>query len=795
MNKKIYSENCYTYSGQVITGDATVNYMGQSADKSTIWQFVSNTWEIDVWNLYTDKNPTLKTKVFDDIPEIPDFPEVPNATMFIYSKEDLLSLQGENLNEEIILLMTDIDLEGDEWNPIILQSSEFNGNNHKISNFKITTGAENIGFISYSENSTVKDLTIENIDIDVDYDGDIYVGGLIGYVDTDSVVSNCEITGNIDLTINGKIYLGGLVGEVELNYDTTSTKFDFINNSSDVNITAKTTSIDSYVYAGGLIGYYYLYKDLDLTIDNCDSNGSITIETSSSKNCSIGGLIGELYVYRESKIKIKNNNSSGDISADINADKVYIGGIIGNFYANWEMEFEIDNCDSNGDIVAVIDNSTDCNIAGLVGYVGLYIYSSDSSNNLIENSCYLGNITLNNLTLTDGSALGPETNIGGLIGDGLISDKESIKIILDNCYSMGKFDLTLKNGSNVGGLIGSSYFEVKNCYSIVEMDINMDSKNELYVGGLIGSANSGGSISNSYADVDIKATNTYAMRIGGLVGSNISEVTNCYASGNIEASSNNVIDIGGLLGFSKGSITDCYSTTNLTASSTSYVTLGGLSGSSYSSIKNSYACGDVKASSTEKSLDYGGLVGENHSTISNCYASGYAEVYACGSLYVGGLVASNAYSSTIILDNSYSNCNIIILDTLVPSNIYVGGLVGYNDEGKIEYCYVNATINLPSGFDDSKVGVFVGVCYDGSISHCCSTKYSTNRFIGSANKTTTITNCYGCSEILITDETATEVFSNKTQSWEYMYNNWDSSVWNLYLDKDPTLKVFDTKNA
>jgi hypothetical protein len=32
------------------------------------------------------------------------------------------------------------------------------------------------------------------------------------------------------------------------------------------------------------------------------------------------------------------------------------------------------------------------------------------------------------------------------------------------------------------------------------------------------------------------------------------------------------------------------------------------------------------------------------------------------------------------------------------------------------------------------------------------------------------------------------IFATLEEIWEFVYNNWDSEVWNLYLDKHPTLK-------
>ena len=55
-------ENCYRYNGQIISAPSgsEICEEGISADMQTIWKFVTENWDSDIWNLYTDKNPTLK---------------------------------------------------------------------------------------------------------------------------------------------------------------------------------------------------------------------------------------------------------------------------------------------------------------------------------------------------------------------------------------------------------------------------------------------------------------------------------------------------------------------------------------------------------------------------------------------------------------------------------------------------------------------------------------------------------------------------------------------------------------
>ncbi|MCG8540949.1 MAG: peptidase M26, partial [Clostridia bacterium] len=95
---------------------------------------------------------------------------------------------GEELNEiknnlsAHYRLGNDIDLGNVEWEPIGIQTMAFtgvlDGAGYKISNLKIYQPQENyIGLFGYIDSATIKDLKVENVDIE----GRNYVGALVGY--------------------------------------------------------------------------------------------------------------------------------------------------------------------------------------------------------------------------------------------------------------------------------------------------------------------------------------------------------------------------------------------------------------------------------------------------------------------------------------------------------------------------------------------------------------------------------------------------------------------------------------
>ena len=55
----LQAQNFYKYENQVIN---TKGYSSNQTEASmqTIWEFIQNNWDSSIWNLYADKNPTLK---------------------------------------------------------------------------------------------------------------------------------------------------------------------------------------------------------------------------------------------------------------------------------------------------------------------------------------------------------------------------------------------------------------------------------------------------------------------------------------------------------------------------------------------------------------------------------------------------------------------------------------------------------------------------------------------------------------------------------------------------------------
>ena len=139
---------------------------------------------------------------------------------------DLVNSGDVAYNSAHYKLMDNIDLSayssGSGWEPIgksrIPQGGSvrpfkgtFDGNNKVISNLYIGNQSNSTGLFSAIEGATIKNLGLEDVNINSEY----YVGGLVGYAGTVTneeinTISSCYVTGNINGGNSRNI--GGIVG-------------------------------------------------------------------------------------------------------------------------------------------------------------------------------------------------------------------------------------------------------------------------------------------------------------------------------------------------------------------------------------------------------------------------------------------------------------------------------------------------------------------------------------------------------------------------------------------------------
>ncbi|MCT7405363.1 GLUG motif-containing protein [Aliarcobacter cryaerophilus] len=383
----------------------------------------------------------------------------------------------------------------------------FDGKGFTISNLYINRATQdNVGLFEYTNNATIKNIGLENVNIT----GNNYVGGLVGRNGGNKgTISNSYATGSV----NGNSEVGGLVGV----------------NGGTISNSYATNSVDGKGdRVGGLVGA----NGNNGIITNSYATGSV------SGNHQVGGLLGSngggiiTNSYATGKVEgrnivggllgfnsgiITNSYATGYVSGNIN-----VGGLVG------RNDGTISNSYATGKVDGVDD------IGGLIGWNGGgTISNSYASGTVIGTGSGVGGLvginnggTISN-SYTTGKVVG-NNNVGGLIG------WNGNQGIISNSYASGT---VIGTGARVGGLVGwNDGGTITNSYATSKVDGKKD-----YVGGLIG-YNSGGKIENSYATGSVVSQGGW---VGGLIGNNYGgTIENSYASGSVIGNSN----VGGLVG-------------------------------------------------------------------------------------------------------------------------------------------------------------------------------------------------------------------------------------------------------
>ena len=291
------------------------------------------------------------------------------------------------------------------WQPVGNYSSSaafkgvLDGNGKKISGLWIKrSNSENVGLFGYTNGATIKNLTLEAVDIQ----GGSNTGGFSGY-SIGTTIRGCSFSG----TISGGQYVGGFVGYYDVDYNYIS-----ITNCKSIN-----SSISGTNSVGGACGYikesHYINKNSLIT--NCYIYSEVI------GNNNVGGICGACSLYHPVDL------SSCGFVGTISANASYAGGLIGyNEKTGYNIQ-EIKNCFVIGDVMAANDY-----VGGIIGFDKGHRDVSNYSYTNISHSYFSGSVSGRNY-------------VGGFLG---WKDYGTTS----NCYASG----SVVGTANVGGLLGFS---------------------------------------------------------------------------------------------------------------------------------------------------------------------------------------------------------------------------------------------------------------------------------------------------------------------------------------------------
>lgn len=549
----------------------------------------------------------------------------------------------------------------------------------------------NGGTITFSD----KDNAVSNRSVAGIVVGRHYVGGLVGYNDTDGTI-------DINYTlIGGRVAatgdcVGGLVG---------------LNASTELlekKLTIKPSSVQGRYYVGGAIGANVVNPTGDITVDGLTVNNSLGTITAEAY---CGGLIGYQRTYTEKDredgtlyallpgIAANNSNVPGTVTASTNKHTItitadgnsagrlsavssnmtirayaYAGGIIGSCEPQTRMKVE--HClNAGGFDRPAEDTFPDSKLktgVDLVSYLKAQKYT-DAAKALSDE---LGGGELR------------VSVIGGVIG---VNGENHV---IEHCASKGTM-----NGLNaMGGVVGLNEGIIRGC----TLSGSMGSATQDYIGGIAG-LNVGGRTAGTIENCTTEKNCTVTGRntVGGIVGYNLSggRIQNNTSSANVSGAGR----VGGIAGENGGAITLSSTPAGKRRVNGSGSGVGGVIGVNTAtgtlSPASGSAQGDVIAADNRLTVRgssmVGGIAGINRGTLGgtsiNCLTNQAAEVRAAAGS-AGGVVGAQEGAKAVL---RYAKN----LGQVTANVGAAGGIVGMNSASStVENCIGNGSVTSNDGY-------------------------------------------------------------------------------------------------
>lgn len=549
----------------------------------------------------------------------------------------------------------------------------------------------NSGTITFSD----KDNAVSNRSVAGIVVGRHYVGGLVGYNDTDGTI-------DINYTlIGGRVAatgdcVGGLVG---------------LNASTELlekKLTIKPSSVQGRYYVGGAIGANVVNPGEDVTVSGLKVDNSLGTVTAEAF---CGGLIGYQRTYTEKDreggtlyallpgIAANNSNVPGTVKASTNTHTItitadgnsagrlsavsnnmtirayaYAGGIIGSCEPQTRMKVE--HCLNAGGFDRPAEGTfPDSKLktgVDMVSYLQAQKYT-DAAKALSDE---LGGGELR------------VSVIGGVIG---VNGENHV---IEHCASKGTM-----NGLNaMGGVVGLNEGIIRGC----TLSGSMGSATQDYIGGIAG-LNVGGRTAGTIENCTTEKNCTVTGRntVGGIVGYNLSggRIQNNTSSANVSGAGR----VGGIAGENGGAITLSSTPAGKRRVNGSGSGVGGVIGVNTAtgtlSPASGSAQGDVIAAdkrlTVRGSSMVGGIAGINRGTLGgtsiNCLTNQAAEVRAAAGS-AGGVVGAQEGAKAVL---RYAKN----LGQVTANVGAAGGIVGMNSASStVENCIGNGSVTSNDGY-------------------------------------------------------------------------------------------------
>ena len=349
---------------------------------------------------------------------------------------------GNNFAGQTITLLADIDLNNVEWTSIGTEDNyfagTFEGNGHTIKNLTVVEteakeGKAFIGFFGYAKNATIKNLTFENVYLniaclDIDHSQG-HIGAVAGSLEGTSTIENVTVKGDIKVestvTANGASRVAVVAG-----------------GNSYGNVTMKNVHVianeGSYLKANNNVGALAGQLQGKSVFEDCSSNIDVT-----GTKFFAGGIIG----LAAGDQTFTNCHTTGDITITAGRegrahDQYRVGGIAGGWSDGAKNVCTLTGCSYTGEVSGKNSDGSVANPLDYAGYVG---------RGYTLNGCQGSKVVINGVEYVQAFNTAAEAGIYYINGVWTINSAAEFKMLADKVnggidYFEGK---TIKLGADI----------------------------------------------------------------------------------------------------------------------------------------------------------------------------------------------------------------------------------------------------------------------------------------------------------------------------------------------------------
>lgn len=431
--------------------------------------------------------------------------------------EQFLKNASTAVETDVFTLLNDIDMEGRTIAPAISFAGHFEGNNHKVYNYKAVSAQSTAGLF-LSVEGEINDVILGSKDgktwdgvSEVGFDNSVEATSHIGGVAA-QLVGNMTNVKNFakvvtPLGTTALAGIGGLVGMTE----SASHITDCENNAA----IAASGKYGAELYIAGVVAYV---NNAAAVISNCVNNSDIDVTVHIDKASMFAGVVGRANL----GAVIEKCTNNGNISytqqnADQNGNYIMIAGVAGALYTGSVCQ----NCINNGLVSS--NNQQVSRIGGIVGTL--------NSNGLVE-----GNVNKGEVFIRQAAPNANWQSAGGIVG---FQEKQNSNLVRNNTNEGNvsvevEITTTHANQINAGGIIGLATLGMESSYNVNKGTISCVNKGatSAHVGGIAGWLKGAGTMSTSDENQGA-VIGTSADCAGALVGSNDTSVKDGVVGGSV----------------------------------------------------------------------------------------------------------------------------------------------------------------------------------------------------------------------------------------------------------------------